>query len=98
MTTSVRPPRSGPQAGARRPGLLLSAEWIKFRTVRGWIIGMLLAPLLIVGIALLNHSTCGGIVTSGQTTSQGGCAAPPNGTGRRGGNRQFLLRAPAAGR
>jgi hypothetical protein len=44
---------------------LLRAEWIKFRTVRGWVIGMIIAALLIVGIALLDHSSCGGVVTPG---------------------------------
>jgi hypothetical protein len=82
MTGYVRTAgRPAARAGTRGRGLALSAEWIKFRTVRGWLIGMLLAPLLTVGIALLNHSTCGGIVTPGQTTSQGGCAAPPAGPG-----------------
>jgi ABC-type transport system involved in multi-copper enzyme maturation permease subunit len=63
-------------------GPVLQAEWIKFATVRGWIIGMLLAPLLIVGIALLNHSECGGNVTPGGPVTTGmGCAAPPAGPG-----------------
>ncbi len=73
---------SGP-GPARRPrretgfGRLLHAEWTKFRTVRGWVIGMLLAPVLIVGIALLDHSSCGGQVTPGGPIVTGqGCAAP----------------------
>ncbi|MHB1432527.1 MAG: hypothetical protein ACYCVZ_10480 [Streptosporangiaceae bacterium] len=73
---------SGP-GPARRPrrgggfGRLLHAEWTKFRTVRGWVIGMLLAPALIVGIALLDHSSCGGQVTPGGPVVTGqGCAAP----------------------
>ena len=31
-------------------GQLLRAEWTKFRTVRGWVIGLLVAVLLIVGL------------------------------------------------
>ncbi|HEY3877755.1 MAG TPA: ABC transporter permease subunit [Trebonia sp.] len=38
---------------------LLHAEWTKFRTVRGWVAGILVAGLLTVGITLLNHSQCG---------------------------------------
>ncbi len=41
-------------------GQLLRAEWTKLRTVRGWVIGMIIAALVTVGIALLDHSSCGG--------------------------------------
>ncbi len=71
-------------AGPARPGFgqLLRAEWIKFRTVRGWVVGMLVATLLTAGIALLDHSTCGGTVTPGGPVVTGaGCAAPPVGPG-----------------
>ena len=44
---------------------VLHAEWTKFRTVRGWVVGMVLVALLTVGIALLNHSSCGGTVMPG---------------------------------
>ncbi len=61
---------------------MLRAEWVKFRTVRGWVAGMLVAGLVTVGIALLNHSTCGGSVTPGGPQVVGaGCAAPPSGPG-----------------
>jgi ABC-type transport system involved in multi-copper enzyme maturation permease subunit len=56
---------------------LLRAEWTKLRTVRGWVIGMIIAALLIVGIALLDHSSCGGVVTPGGPSAVGsGCSAP----------------------
>ena len=56
---------------------VLRAEWIKFRTVRGWVIGMIIAALVTVGIALLDHSECGGQVTPGGRVIVGyGCAAP----------------------
>jgi ABC-type transport system involved in multi-copper enzyme maturation permease subunit len=38
---------------------LVRSEWTKFRTVRGWLVGMLLAVVVTVGIAELNHSECG---------------------------------------
>jgi ABC-type transport system involved in multi-copper enzyme maturation permease subunit len=34
----------------------LRAEWIKFRSVRGWLIGLLLVPLLTVGLGYLTAS------------------------------------------
>jgi ABC-type transport system involved in multi-copper enzyme maturation permease subunit len=53
MTTrEISRPR--PEAGSRRGGFgsLVRAEWIKFRSVRGWIIGMIVAALLIVFIGV----------------------------------------------
>jgi ABC-type transport system involved in multi-copper enzyme maturation permease subunit/regulation of enolase protein 1 (concanavalin A-like superfamily) len=63
-------------------GSVLHAEWTKFRTVRGWAVGMLLATLLTAGITLLNHSECGGTVTPGGPVITGaGCPAPVVGPG-----------------
>jgi ABC-type transport system involved in multi-copper enzyme maturation permease subunit len=56
---------------------VLRAEWVKFRTVRGWVIGMIIAALVTVGIALLDHSSCGGQASPGGPVAVGqGCAAP----------------------
>jgi len=56
---------------------ILHAEWTKFRTVRGWVVGMVLAALVTAGIALLNHSSCGGTVVPGGKVIAGvGCTAP----------------------
>ena len=33
-------------------GQLLRAEWTKLRTVRGWVIGIIIAALVTAGIAL----------------------------------------------
>ena len=43
--------RTGRSLPAGRDGFaqLLRAEWTKFRTVRGWVIGMIVALLVIVG-------------------------------------------------
>ena len=83
MTTSaMRSHAPGMSSGSAGFGPLLWAEWIKFRTVRGWVIGMLVAALVTVGIALLNHSGCGGTTTPGGPVITGaGCAAPPVGPG-----------------
>jgi ABC-type transport system involved in multi-copper enzyme maturation permease subunit len=63
MTAETMPAYRSSVPAGRRPdgfGRLLRSEWTKFRTVRGWLVGMLLAVLVTVGIAELNHSECGG--------------------------------------
>jgi ABC-type transport system involved in multi-copper enzyme maturation permease subunit len=58
-----------------RTGRQLHAEWTKLRTVRGWVIGLILAGLLTAGVAMLNHSECGGIQPDGTSSVGGpGCA------------------------
>jgi ABC-type transport system involved in multi-copper enzyme maturation permease subunit len=55
MTTTTLPPRlDDPVAPAARGGFgrVLRAEWTKFRTVRGWVIAVLLAAVLIDGFGL----------------------------------------------
>jgi ABC-type transport system involved in multi-copper enzyme maturation permease subunit len=67
MTTgTVSVPRAHAAAGADAWragfGLLLRSEWTKFRTVRGWVIGMFIAALLTVFVGLFaagnGSSTC----------------------------------------
>jgi hypothetical protein len=52
------------------------AEWTKFRTVRGWVVGMIVAALLVIGVGLLGHNECGGVVVNGTTISDSGCSGP----------------------
>jgi ABC-type transport system involved in multi-copper enzyme maturation permease subunit len=52
-----------PRESRRRDGVdgfsrLLHAEWTKFRTVRGWVIAMVVAALLTVGFVLLGQDSC----------------------------------------
>ncbi|HEX6448264.1 MAG TPA: ABC transporter permease subunit [Trebonia sp.] len=73
--------KSGPYESTVRPGRdgfgrLLRAEWTKFRTVRGWVVAMVLAALLTPGIALLYHGQCGTVSPQGQSI---GCPASPLG-------------------
>ena len=89
-----------PQTGVRRDGFaqLLRAEWTKFRTVRGWVIGMLVAALLIVGLGALTgaDSECGIQMTP--TNPSLACPAPPTGPG--GGwvtDSFYFVRQPLAG-
>jgi ABC-type transport system involved in multi-copper enzyme maturation permease subunit len=79
MTTQVSSeprPDAGSADGPRRGGFgaLLRAEWIKFRSVRGWVIGMILAALLTIFIGVFAaanaHIACqngpGGPVLTGK--------------------------------
>ena len=84
----------------RRDGFaqLLRAEWTKFRTVRGWLIGMAVAMLLIVGLGALTgaNSECG--IQLGPNSPSTGLPGAAHRAGRGVGDRQLLLRPPAAGR
>ncbi len=60
---------------------LLRAEWTKFRTVRGWIITILVAAALPTVFALLNMSQCSGTTGTLAGTSTSACPAPPTGPG-----------------
>ena len=56
-------------------GPLLHAEWTKFRTVRGWVIGMIAGGLLIIAVNLIPGGQCGGVQANGQPGPGGpGCA------------------------
>ncbi|MFF5207608.1 ABC transporter permease subunit [Streptosporangium sp. NPDC000396] len=60
---TVTPYRSDLRAGRDRFTNLLHAEWTKFRTVRGWVIGMVVAALVTVLLGVVtasgNHTSCG---------------------------------------
>jgi len=69
--------RRGTAVRAERDGFgqLLHAEWTKFRTVRGWVEGMIVAGLLIIAVNLIPGGECGGLQRGGQVTIGGpGCA------------------------
>src|SRR6266700_2732270 len=53
---TITPDRSGLEAGRDGFAQLLRAEWTKFRTVRGWVIGTAVAALVTVLIGLLTAS------------------------------------------
>ncbi|HEX9353147.1 MAG TPA: hypothetical protein VF933_04940, partial [Streptosporangiaceae bacterium] len=66
---------------------LVRAEWIKFRTVRGWVIGMVIAVLVMVGLGLFaaaaGSSSCqsagGGPVRTGRACGPTFPAGPGGG-------------------
>jgi ABC-type transport system involved in multi-copper enzyme maturation permease subunit len=79
-TTTTTPYRSK-QPPAGRDGFLrlLHAEWTKFRTVRGWVVGMLVAVVVTVGLGLLSATGSG---ISCQSSDGGGCDhTTPHGPG-----------------
>jgi ABC-type transport system involved in multi-copper enzyme maturation permease subunit len=55
-TISAAPAATKSGAGRADFGLQLHSEWTKFRTVRGWVIGMLVAAILTVLLGLLTAS------------------------------------------
>jgi ABC-type transport system involved in multi-copper enzyme maturation permease subunit len=77
----MTPYRSSQAPGSSGFGSLLRAEWTKFRTVRGWVIGLLVGLLLIVGLGAFTgaNSVCS-FQPNGSTAAQA-CPAPPTGPG-----------------
>ncbi len=75
--------RRGTAVRAERDGFgeLLHAEWTKFRTVRGWVVGMIVAGLLIIAVNLIPGGECGGPQSGGQVTLGGPSCAPTLGPG-----------------
>ncbi|MHA6762603.1 ABC transporter permease subunit [Streptacidiphilus sp. PAMC 29251] len=88
MSATVTPYRSQ-QAGRDGFAQLLRAEWTKFRTVRGWVVGMAAAALAMVLVSLLgvagDHSGCGG------GRGAGGTCTGPVGPGGEAVNDSFYL-------
>ena len=54
---TVSPYRSDLRAGGNEFAQLLHAEWTKFRTVRGWVIGIVVAALMVVLFAVLTGAS-----------------------------------------
>ena len=71
----LAPYRSEARAASDGFGQLLRAEWTKFRTVRGWVIGIVVAALVTVLIGLLTASG------SEESCGNSACPAPPLGPG-----------------
>jgi ABC-type transport system involved in multi-copper enzyme maturation permease subunit len=74
---SVPRPEAGPGDGSRGGGFgsLLRAEWIKFRSVRGWVIGMILAALLTIflGVFAAANASIGCQMNGGPPKSGRAC-------------------------
>ncbi len=89
----TRAGRGSEAAGQDSFAHVLRAEWTKFRTVRGWVIGMVVAALVTVLLGLAGRR---GQLVLLLHSRRAVPLHPPGGAGRRGGDRQLLLRAPAA--
>ncbi len=85
QTISAAQPGAGPGDGPRGGfGAALRAEWTKFRSVRGWVIGMILAALLTVLFGAFVASNVGvGCEVSGGPLQTGKACLPyvPHGPG-----------------
>ncbi|TMR98249.1 ABC transporter permease subunit [Nonomuraea basaltis] len=77
--TTVTPYRSDLRAGRDGFAQLLRAEWTKFRTVRGWTIGLAVAALLVVGLGLLSATASSSSCSHGPVEVP--CPVPPTGPG-----------------
>ena len=83
---SVPRPEAGSGDGPRGGGFgsLLRAEWIKVRTVRGWVIGMILAALLTIflGVFAASNASIGCQINGGPLKSGKACVPyTPHGPG-----------------
>src|SRR5215472_1601193 len=89
MTTpAISPPRPGAGSGdcprGTGFGALMRAEWTKFRSVRGWVIGMILAAVLMVfiGVFAAANASIGCQINGGPPKSGKACLPPiPHGPG-----------------
>jgi hypothetical protein len=96
--TTLAPYRSELRTGRDGFAQLLRAEWTKFRTVRGWVIGMIVVLLVIVGLGALTgaNSECGSQM--GPNAPMLACPAPPTGPGGEWVTDSFyFVRQPLAG-
>jgi ABC-type transport system involved in multi-copper enzyme maturation permease subunit len=102
---TVTPYRSDAPAGRDGFAQLLRAEWTKFRTVRGWVIGAVVAALVMLGlgffVALGTKGSCVAESGSGSGSARSGSACTPKfPTGPGGGpvtDSFYFVRQPLAG-
>jgi ABC-type transport system involved in multi-copper enzyme maturation permease subunit len=111
--TTITPYRPPAPAGRDGFGQVLHAEWTKFHTVRGWIVGMLIAIIVIGGLGILvaktsGNASCQSVATgpngqtqTGQVQHGAACGGGPSyalGPGGEPVNDQFyFVRQPLAG-
>ncbi|GAA0691603.1 hypothetical protein GCM10010193_52630 [Kitasatospora atroaurantiaca] len=81
MTSTITLDRPGPTTGFRH---VLRAEWTKFRTVRGWVLGTAAAALAMVVVGLLGTAGGGG-------AGHGAAPSVPKGPGGEAVNDSFFF-------
>jgi ABC-type transport system involved in multi-copper enzyme maturation permease subunit len=78
---AMTPYRSDTPPGRDGFAQLLRAEWTKFRTVRGWVIGAVVAALVMLGLgffaALGTSGSCEAVSSSGNGPARSGTACTP---------------------
>jgi ABC-type transport system involved in multi-copper enzyme maturation permease subunit len=74
---TITPYRSAQPVGRDGFVQLLHAEWTKLRTVRGWVIGLLVAAALTVGVGLLTAAGSHSSACTIQPEQPQVCHAPP---------------------
>jgi ABC-type transport system involved in multi-copper enzyme maturation permease subunit/regulation of enolase protein 1 (concanavalin A-like superfamily) len=103
MTTpTITPYQPGTQVGRDRFAQVLRSEWTKFRTVRGWVIGMVVSALVTVVLGLLiaggGSTNCDVTPTSPGKTGAACVPRVPLGPGGLAVTDQFyFVRQPLAG-
>jgi ABC-type transport system involved in multi-copper enzyme maturation permease subunit len=103
VTTTSTPYRSTARETRDGFGQLVHAEWTKFRTVRGWVIGMIAAVLVTAGIGIFVAAgaagqSCQAIGSSGSSSGCGSAPALPLGPGGEPVTDNFyFVRQPLAG-
>jgi len=105
--TTITPYRSTARDAGDGFGQILHAEWTKFRTVRGWVIGMILAVLVTAGLGVFlaraSSPSCSSQTSGGQqgpTQHGSACAGPDYALGPGGepvSDRFYFVRQPLAG-
>jgi ABC-type transport system involved in multi-copper enzyme maturation permease subunit len=81
MTTGAMTPHRSPLTQERESFWhLVHAEWTKFRTVRGWVIAVLVTIAAITALTFLGADTSGGCTQAG-VAHAAACPAPPTGAG-----------------
>jgi hypothetical protein len=76
MIGGVTPVRGTRMSGRDGFAQVLRSEWVKFRTVRGWVVGLALAAVLTAGLTLVLASAGG----PGSPGSSPSAATGPDGT------------------
>jgi ABC-type transport system involved in multi-copper enzyme maturation permease subunit len=105
MTATVTPTRTPGPASRDGFAQLLRAEWTKFRTVRGWVIGAVVAILLTVGLGLFaavgGNGSCVSVSSAGNAQARSGGACAPSLTAGPGGgpvsDNFYFVHQPLAG-
>jgi hypothetical protein len=103
--TTITPYRSDLRPGRDGFAQLVHAEWTKFRTIRGWIIGLIIAVLVTVGLGLLApasdssgcQSSSGGGPQSGAACGASSASFPLGPAGEPVNDSFYFVRQPLAG-